>query len=176
MNISKKLAQGHSKTINTEIVEYVGQSESRFKDLLICVLGDDMRLSQRASWALGDISLKYPALYNQHHRVLLDSLKQVQNHNAIRRNIVRTYQFADIPEEYEAELYDICLNFVNDIEEMTAVKAFSLRVCERVIEKYPEMKNELIQIIETNQSLWSSGLKNRGSKFLKKWRNLNNEV
>jgi hypothetical protein len=169
MNIREKLAEGHSKTITAEIVDYVGQNEVRFKELLSCVLCDNMRLSHRASWALGDVSLRYPTLYNQHHRVLLDALKTKQNHNAIRRNIVRIYQFAEIPEEYEAELYDICLNFVADAEEMTAVKAFGMRVCERVIERYPEMKNEMLEIIKSNQAQWSSGLKNRGKKFLEKW-------
>lgn len=169
MDIKKKLDQGHSKTINAEIVQYVGNSEERFQKLLDCVLGDDMRLSHRASWALGDVSLKYPDMFRKHHRVLIDALKKKQNHNAIRRNIVRTYQFADIPEDYEAELYDICLNFIANAEEKIAVKAFSIRVCERVIEKYPEMKNELLELIKVNLPIWSSGLKNRGSKFLKRW-------
>ena len=169
MDIAKKLDQGHNKTINAEIVEYVGKSEKRFQKLLNCVLGEDMRLSHRASWALGDASLKYPDLYNKHHRVLIDALKVKQNHNAIRRNIVRTYQFADIPEEYEAELYDVCLNFVADSDEMIAVRAFSIRVCERIIEKYPEMKNELLEVIKSNMSVWSAGLKSRGNKFLKRW-------
>lgn len=169
MNIAEKLANGHNKTINKEIVEYVGLSEERFQELLTCFFSNEMRLSHRASWALGDVSLKHPELFNKHHRKLINSLKVKQNHNAIRRNVVRTYQFAKIPEEYEAELYDICLNFVADIDEAIAVKAFSLRVCERVIEKYPEMANELLSIIEANIPIWSSGLKNRGNKFLKRW-------
>ncbi len=169
MNFKKVLSHGHSKVINNEIVEYIGNNDARFVKLLKCVLGDDMRLSQKASWALGDVSLKYPVLYNKYHRELIDALKVKQNHNAIRRNIVRTYQFADIPEEFEAELYDICLNFIADSEEAIAVKAFSIRVCERIIEKYPEMANELLTIIKSNITIWSSGLKNRGNKFIKKW-------
>lgn len=169
MNIAEKLADGHSKTINTEIVRYVGSDKKKFLELLNCVLSDNMRLSHRASWALGDVSLKYPALFNLHHRTLIDALKVKQNHNAIRRNIVRTYQFADIPEEFEGELYDICFNFITDHEEAIAVKAFSIRVCERVIEKYPEMAGELLALIKTNMTIWSSGLKNRGHKFIKRW-------
>lgn len=169
MDISEKLAQGHNKTINNEIVAYIGNSEKRFEQLLDCFFSEEMRLSHRASWALGDVSLKYPTLFDKHHRKLINSLKVKQSHNAIRRNVVRTYQFAEIPEELEAELYDICLNFILDMEEKTAVKAFSLRVCERIIEKYPEMANELIEIIKANISIWSSGLKGRGNKFLLRW-------
>lgn len=169
MNIKEKLAAGHNKTINKEIVDYVGSSELRFKKLMDIVLGQDMRLSHRASWAMGDVSLRHPQLLYKHHRNLIDALKVKQHHNAIRRNIVRTYQASEIPEAYEAELYDICLNFVADTDEAIAVKAFSIRVCERVIEKYPEMANELLAIIKANISIWSSGLKNRGNKFLKRW-------
>jgi len=169
MDFRKILESGHNKTINKEIIDYIGNSELRFNKLLDCFFSNEMRLSQRASWALGDVSLKHPTLFNKHHRKLIDSLKVKQYHNAIRRNVVRTYQFAEIPEEYEAELYDICLNFISDTQEKTAVKAFSLRVCERIIEKYPEMAGEMLALIRANKSLWSSGLKNRGQKFLERW-------
>ncbi len=169
MDFKKKLESGHNKTINNEIVAYIGNSEARFEKLLECFFSEEMRISHRSSWALGDVSLKYPQLFDKHHRALIDALKVKQNHNAIRRNVVRTYQFAEIPEEYEGELYDICFNFIADHDEQTAVKAFSLRVCERVIEKYPEMAGEMIALIKRNKTLWSSGLKNRGKKFLDRW-------
>ncbi len=57
-----------------------------------------------------------------------------------------------------------------DIQEATAVKAFSLRVCERIVERYPELANEVIVIIDEFYEHWSSGLKNRGKIFLKRWR------
>ena len=169
MNIAEKLGEGHSKAINNQIVKYIGDSPVRFKELMRCFLSSDYRISQRASWALGDVAVRHPLLIDQYHRVLFDCLKEKQKHNSIKRNIVRTYQVANIPEDYEAELYDICLNFVANTEEAIAVKAFSIRVCERIIEKYPEMSNELFIVIKSNIAIWSSGLKNRGNKFLKRW-------
>ncbi len=169
MNIAHKLAEGHSKQITTEIVKYIGNNPARFKELVNYFLGNDVLISQRASWALGDAVCGQPDMANPFHRILIDCLKNPENHNSIRRNIVRIYQAANIPNDYEAELYDVCLNFIADTDEAIAVRAFSIRVCERVIEKYPEMANELVEIIKANISIWSSGLKSRGSKFLKKW-------
>lgn len=169
MDIAAILQSGHSKAITASIVAYIGEDAARFKELLTIFLGDDFRLSQRASWALGHASYERPALIKPYHRQLLDALKVKQAHNSIRRNVVRTYQIAEIPEEYEAELYDICLNFIIDVHEATAVKAFSLRVCERVVEKYPEMANEVLEVIKANIEHWSSGLKNRAKKFLVRW-------
>ena len=169
MDIAQKLKQGHSRQIIDEIVHHIGDNENRFLQLLNCFMSNDNRLSQRASWALGNLSQLHPHLFDNHHRVFLNCFHDKKKHNAIRRNIVRIYQVAHIPEEYEAELYDICLNFIADNEEAIAVKAFSIRACERVIEKYPEMANELLTEIKSKIPNWSSGLKSRGNKFLKRW-------
>jgi hypothetical protein len=169
MDIKKKLAAGHTRAINKEIVDYIGQKESRFEKLLECFFSDDMRLSHRSSWALADAAVRYPSLLRPHHRKLIDSLKVKQSHNSIRRNVVRTYQFAEIPADLEGELYDICFNFICDTNEAIAVKAFSIRVCERVIERYPEMASELLVVIKESIQNWSSGLKSRGNKFIKRW-------
>jgi len=169
VDIKQILLKEHNKKTTLAIVAYVGDDAERFKELMQCFLGDEMRLSQRASWPLGFIGEERPHLLKPYHKVLIESLQQEQKHNAIKRNVTRIYQSAPIPEKYEAQLYDICAAFLMDPNEAIAARAFGLRVCERVVEKYPEMANEINEIIKANMEHWSSGLKSRGSKFLKRW-------
>lgn len=172
MNISETLRQGHSKALTNQIVEYVGTHPSRLQELMDCFLSNEMRISQRASWAIGWIGEQKPELFAPYHLHLLAALRQEQPHKAIRRNTMRIYQFIDIPDDIESELYDLGISFIMDIQEATAVKAFSLRVCERIVERYPELAHEVIVVIDEFYNFWSSGLQNRARKFLKKWRNL----
>ena len=88
-------------------------------------------------------------------------MKQENRHNAIRRNIVRLYQFVEIPEDTEGELYDICIRFILNHNEAIAIRAFSMRVCERIALRHPMLIEELIAVIETTIPNGSSGLKNR---------------
>lgn len=170
MKIRTFLTSGHNKEITHQVVQYVGTDAGRFKELMDCFLSEEMRISQRAGWALGMIGEKHVELLNPYHCILLDCLKRDNAHNAIRRNIVRVYQFCEIPMELEAELYDVCINFISDFHEMIAVKAFSIRVCERIIEHYPELRTELSGVIRSEIEHWSPGLKNRGRKFLERWK------
>lgn len=169
IEIIEKLKKSQEKIVVDELIQYIGHNPERLKELVDCFLQEDMRTSQVASWPLGKISNSQPDLFRPYHRPLIDALVQKQRHNAIRRNVVRIYQFIEIPEEFEAEIFDICVKFISNANEPIAVKAFSIRVCERIIEKYPELANELIQIIKASINGWGSALENRGNKFLKKW-------
>ncbi len=169
MQIQQLLLQGHNKKIRDQIVEYVGSNANRFDELMQCFFDKNIQVSQRASWPVSILCENQAQLMKAYHRNFINSLKNTEVHNAIRRNVVRVYQTSEIPIEYEAELYSICFQCIADPKEAIAIRAFSIRVCERIIEKYPELKNELIEIIKTNIYSWSSGLANRGRKFLEKW-------
>ena len=66
-------------------------------------------------------------------------------------------------------MFDCCLSYLTDVEETVAVKAFSMTVLYRICQKYPDLKQELIPVIEDNLAYSDkAGLQNRGKKILKK--------
>jgi hypothetical protein len=164
----------HTKSTINQIINYVGEDANIFKDLMKFFLSEDRRVTQLTSWAVGHIGENQPQLIAPFHLDLINQLKLDNKHNAIRRNIVRLYQFVPIPEEIEGELYDICMGFILDPKEAIAVKAFSMRVCELVAIKYPDLAPELMDAIEGAMIGASSGLKNRGSHTLRRLNKLIN--
>jgi uncharacterized protein (UPF0262 family) len=80
---------------------------------------------------------------------------------------MRVYQWADIPEEIEGKLFDIAIRFLQDSEQPIAVKVFSMTAAHRVVERYPDLANELYEAIRQCMPHGSAGLKNRGNKTLK---------
>lgn len=157
----------HNKATIQKIVAYVGTNPKRLKVLLELFLGNNVRISQQTSWALSNIGEIHPEMFQPYHQLFLDKLQEKQVHNAIRRNIVRMYQFMDIPSEFEGPFYDLALQYLLDPNEAIAVRAFSMRICENIALKYPEMIPELIQAIETVVPNGSSGLKNRAGHVLR---------
>ncbi len=164
--LEKIITQGNRKETIRQIIEYVGNSPERFSSLVDLFLGDDIRVTQTASWALGHIGEEQPELIGTHHEALINYLSQSYPTDAVKRNITRIYQFVSIPEEYHGKLYGVCLNLMLSSEEPVAVKAFSMRVCERIAELYPELIPELMDGIESIVPNGSAGIKSRGRRIL----------
>lgn len=145
-----------------EVIQFIGEDETLFSELMELFLSDDQRISQRASWALGHIGEAHPQLLQPHLDTLLEQMRRNDRHNSIRRNTVRIFQFVDIPESISGELYSLCLAYIEDPKEMIAVRAFSMTVCERIASRYPDLIPELIATIENATPTGSAGIKNRG--------------
>ncbi|PCJ67456.1 MAG: hypothetical protein COA58_03820 [Bacteroidetes bacterium] len=149
------------QTIN-DIIEFIGDSTELFAELMDIFLNGTLRVSQMTSWALGHIGEQKPELITPYHSELVAQLQNPERHSAVRRNIVRIYQTCEIPKEIEGELYEISIGFVLDPKEAIAIRAFSMRICERIAIRYPDLAPELIDAIKSILPNASSGLKNRG--------------
>ncbi|MDB9882824.1 hypothetical protein OAD66_06785 [Bacteroidia bacterium] len=137
-------------------------------------ISGNTRVSQTTSWAIGILGEKHPVLIAPYHQLLLAHVQDKKKHTAVRRNIVRIYHTSPIPKEIEGEFYDIALGFVTKMKEAIAVKAFSMRLCERIAIKYPELISELCIVIKASLPNASSGVKNRGTYILNNLKKVHN--
>lgn len=159
-------------TLNTKeniakIITYFGSDENRIAELMGLFLGDNHRICQVSSWAIGHIGEHHPHLFVSYHSQLIQKFTNKNNHNAIRRNIARIYQFILIPEEIESELFDTSIRNIINSTEAIAIRAFSMKIAERIALKYPELISEVIDAVESTLENGSSGLKNRAKQTIK---------
>jgi hypothetical protein len=166
-DIEAYLRKGHSKEIVNTVVYLVDGKPDAFEDLFRCFTEMDYRMTQRASWAVSTVLEKWPELARPYHARMVKLLDESDKHASVRRNIMRVYQWADIPEEIEGKLFDIAIRFLQDSEQPIAVKVFSMTAAHRVVERYPDLANELYEAIRQCMPHGSAGLKNRGNKTLK---------
>ena len=109
-----------------------------------------------------------PELIMPYVNKLIENLNQDQHHIAIKRNSIRILQFIEIPEDKTAELFDHCLENLNSVKEPIAVKAFSMTVLFNICKSFPELKYEVIPLLELElKRNESAGVLNRGKKMLK---------
>jgi hypothetical protein len=62
---------------------------------------------------------------------------------------------------------NLCFDYIISPKEKPAVKAFSLTVLQNLSRQYPEIKNELRTIIETQWDNESPAFRSRARKILK---------
>jgi hypothetical protein len=147
MNIKERLNQEHSKACTQSIVDYIDGDKKKFKSLMDLFLGDDKRIAQRAAWVFGNVASDCPKLINEYFSKLIAQIKTPDIHDAIPRNITKVFQFAHIPEKHEAELLDVCFDFIKSETVSIAVRVYSISIANRICKKYPELQGEFLLIL-----------------------------
>lgn len=168
MNLEERLGAEHSKTLTTAIVNYIGDDKKRFKVLMDLFLKGDYRLTQRAAWPLSFVAIAHPELIIPYIGKLIKKLTEPGNHPAIARNILRTFQEIEIPEKHHGVLIDVCFKFITSEAYPSAIRAFAISTATNICAKYPELKNELLLVLnELNQLPQPPAIKSRIRSALK---------
>jgi hypothetical protein len=167
MNLRNTILVEHSKAQTTKIVNWIGNSQTRFDELFHLFLNSEYRIVQRAAWSVSNCVIKHPDLIKKYFKQLIELLKKSGLHVAVRRNIVRLLQHIEIPAKYHGEIMDICFKFIAQPDEAVAVKAFSITILQKLSVTYPPIRQELELIIKERWNYESKAFKSRAGKLLK---------
>ena len=166
MNLYQQIANEHSKQNAVRVAAYIGGDREKFDELMQIFFSDEKKMVNRAAWVMSHAVDKYPHLivpYIGEFIPMLKSHKLV----AVRRNIARVLQYVNIPEEYQGELVNICFDILLNPKDALAVQAFSMTILYNITLEQPELKDELILVIEDMLPNGSPGIKSRGKKTIK---------
>ena len=166
MQLRSEILKEHSKAQAQKIIDWVGHSQERFDALVQLFLGDEYRVTQRAAWPLSYIAIEHPSLAKKHLPVFVKLLSNAKLHKAVRRNVMRLLQFVEIPEELHGELMNHCFDFIADVNEAAAVKAFSLSILEKLSKQYPDIQSEIKTIVQERWDYETPAFHVRARKWL----------
>ncbi|MBS1557091.1 MAG: hypothetical protein JST69_00070 [Bacteroidetes bacterium] len=166
-DLSKELLKEYSKKQCIRIVQYVGNDADRLAELVNVFLGGPYRITQRAAWPLSYCVQKHPELIIPHLKTILKFTGQEGAPDAVKRNVMRFLQFMSIPKKYQGATLNLCLRFLSNKKEAVAVRVFAMTVLANLSKELPELKNELIPLIEDEMPYASAGFRSRGKRLLK---------
>ena len=148
MNIKQALDTEHSKALTLGIINYIGDDDDRMAELMACFFSDEIRLSQRASWAVGYMAEMNPTLIEPYlERMILNLNNPV--HDAIMRNTMRVFRdLPTIPDDLLGLTADVCFRYVTTPSVAVAIRSFAMRVLEKICRKVPELSRELRLTLE----------------------------
>ena len=175
MSIKERLILGKTKEDANQIAQDILAGDAALSELMDIFFSHEMRLCQKAAWPVGKLSEKNQEILIPYFPQMIAALDD-PCHDAIVRNIVRSWQFMDIPETFSGEIYDRCLSYLDDPKIPVAIRVFSMTVCANICMHYPEMADELITIISTHYQHGSSGFRGRANTELSRLHKLNNKM
>ncbi|MGC4021311.1 MAG: hypothetical protein QM734_04895 [Cyclobacteriaceae bacterium] len=167
MDFKTEALKEHSKSQCLKLVKYIGEDGKKFSALIEAFLAGPYRVTQRLSWPMSCCVEANTEIIHPHLTRILKFVQQPDVHVAVKRNVVRLLQFIDVPTKHQGPVIDICFKFFTDTKEPIAVRVFSMTVLANLAKEIPELKNELIPIIEDQLPLGSAGFVSRGRKILK---------
>ncbi|MEO9966981.1 MAG: hypothetical protein ABJF11_14380 [Reichenbachiella sp.] len=165
MDLQKQLEKVHSKQNAILIAEYVDDDPHRFMQLMKLFFHDEYRIAQRAAHSVSHCVDRHPELLKPHIKTMIKHL-ETNPKVAIRRNTVRVLQNQEIPEECQGLLVEKCFEYLTSAKETVAVKAFSMTILYHMTKIYPELKNEVIMVINDSLINATAGVKSRGKKII----------
>jgi hypothetical protein len=167
MNLLKLILKEHSKATASKIVGYIGSDAVRFASLVKIFLKGPYRVTQRAAWPISYCVQKHPELIRGHLEKMIDFADQPGVHDAVKRNMIRLLQFIPIPRNLQGKVFDLCFRCLANPKEPIAVRVFSMTVLSNLAKENPELKNEIIPLIEDQLPFASAGFRSRGNRVLK---------
>jgi hypothetical protein len=167
MNIKQALEQQHNKIQNKRITDYIGNDKTRFVELVELFLGNNKIVAQRAAWAISDCGLHFPELIIPYQSPFLNKLMEENTHDAIKRNILRTWVHQMPPEDIWGALFDRCYHLARSKDQPRAIKAFSLYIMGNIACHYAELAHEVRILIEDLKPLGTPGIQASSKKVLK---------
>ncbi len=137
----------HSKQQAVAIVEFIGDDPKRFAELMKLFFAGDYRLTQCAAWPMSYCVEQHPELIRPYLSKLIGCLERDDQHDAVRRNVLRLLQYIEIPNRLAGKVYAHCIDFIDDPDQPIAVRAFAMTVAARIAKSEPDLLNELRLIV-----------------------------
>ncbi len=147
-------------------ISEVGKSDEKFADLLNLALFEKDPLAWRATWILDGSDELHPGLAFGYRAKIIQNLPQLKSKGALR-SLLRLLCRYDIPEEDQGLLIDLCFGYLVSELYPVAVKVHAMQIVYMHTLIYPELKEELITVIEDQVENNSVGFKSRGLRIIR---------
>lgn len=146
-------------------IEAVGTSPERFETLAEMALYGEDPLAWRAAWVLDSTDEVHPGMASDHIRKIVRSLPDLQSRGVLR-SLLRLLCRYEIRKEDQGRLIDLCFTYLTSELYPVAVKVHAMQILYQHVLLYPEMKDELVTVIEDQLENNSVGFRARASRLI----------
>jgi len=139
-----------------------------FDVLVNLAFNDSRQKSWRAAYLIDQINDQFPQLVTPLLPAMIEQLK-IENNASKRRHWLKLISMNTVPEQYLGFLFDYCIEAFTSAKEAVAVRVHAMQILFNISETEPELKSEVIGLIEQEIHYHpTAGIRSRGAKLLKK--------
>lgn len=150
------------------MMKEVIRSPKDYRTLIEIALFDTKPVSWRAAYLIDKINDINPGLLQPHLSKMIEQVK-IEKQGGKRRHFLKLISMNKIPDEHQGLLLDFCIKTFKSSKEAVAVRVHAMQILYNLTEIEPELKHEILTVIEYEMENHSSaGITSRGKKLVKK--------
>ncbi|WP_053179479.1 hypothetical protein [Sunxiuqinia dokdonensis] len=150
------------------LVDYLIEYPDQIEDLVDIGLNAPQKETWRAVWIMDRIHEKKPELVRAYIPRFIEALP-LTNHESKLRHLLKLVSLNPLPQDQLGMLWDFGLGVFADASRPIAIRVHAMQLLFEITETVPDLKPELMQLIEHEMEFHgSAGIRSRGKKLLKK--------
>jgi len=164
-NLIDELLHISGKKAVLKIIEELQYNTEAIDQIYTLTKHSNIKIKWRAAWVFEHLYfLKKDDL--QHY--LPDIIERLPNEvsDGNKRHFSKIISFSDVNNMINGDFINTCFNWLMSENIPVAVKAHCMQILYNVCKEYPDLKGELIEVIESQIDNNSAGFKSRGRKII----------
>lgn len=140
---------------------------------LIQVIADEEKypLKEYSSWIIVHLCKSQPEQIKPFYTDFIDILFKSKD-QTILRNVTNIISHIEAQKYKESELVDLLIGFIQEHSHKVALHVYAMQVLSQIVLKYPELKKEIVEVIDLNDKDKSPAYHSGRRNFLKKTRKI----
>lgn len=152
-------------------IQKVIGTKGQFGALLDLSLYDPDPVAWRAAWILDGADELRPGLASAYLDKIVRALPELESKGSLR-SLLRMLCRYDIPEKSQGLLIDLCFGYLTSELIPVAVKAHAMLIVYNHVLLYPELKEELVTVLQDQIDNNSVGFLSRARRLIKQMEKL----
>ncbi len=153
-DISSFLVKGLDKTVVLKLATEVGLDHDLYVHLLKLIEKGETTPSMKASWILSTVSEVNPTFATNNASQIL-KLLQGARIGGVQRELIKTLYEIPLKNDQQGQFIDICFRLLTEPKSDVGVKHYCAGLLEKASVQFPELKNELIALLQSQQELYT---------------------
>tara|TARA_R110002072_G_scaffold234192_1_gene391748 strand:- start:6045 stop:6566 length:522 start_codon:yes stop_codon:yes gene_type:complete len=148
MKIEELVLEIRNNRAFSDYQNYFKKHPAKIKELIQLIENKrEYPFEEYASWILSHVVKTQKEEVQQYYEQLIDLLLNNENQSS-RRNVLSTILKLELTDYKESEFIDLLISYIKDYETKVASQVNALYILAKFVLKYPELKTEIVQIIE----------------------------
>ena len=171
MNLREEILKDRTKENMIRLAGILSEDKQLIEHLLKLISNENQESPAiRLAWLFQHLDDLFPKCVLPYQKDILVILNKGNRFDGVKRALVRALSNQKLKEEELGLAAEICFNYLSSQEESVAVKVHAMTVLLQIVQRVPELKDELIFSLEEQFPYQSAGFKSRAKKILKKLR------
>ncbi|MFA6468709.1 MAG: hypothetical protein WCW35_07415 [Bacteroidota bacterium] len=166
MELEFEILKENSKRNAVRIARWIGNDQKRFGKLIHLLFTGEDRVAVRCAWIISHCAEQYPAIIKPWISTLVKHAGGKNVPQAVQRNVARVLQFIDIPRSHQGKVANLCFDFLQNPAIPVSVKVYSMTILANIAKDEPDLKHEIVVVIEQMLPYGTAGFQSRARKVL----------